>query len=89
MNYWGDLKLVRIFGSATGFVDASVKCLETNECEDDKEWIVNIHAEIIYRGYFDWGPNIPATIIGAKFGGWYGIIANVAILLAKGSNRYL
>ncbi len=31
------------------------------------------------------GPNIPAAIIGAKFGGWYGITANVAILLAKGA----
>jgi len=62
-----------------------VRCLETNECEEDKEWIVNIHAEITYRGHFDWGPNIPAAIIGAKYGGWYGLAANVAILLAKGA----
>jgi hypothetical protein len=55
-------------------VNVDVKC--TAECE---EWEIHSRIDVLYTGYFDWGPNLWATVIGLRAGIWGAIGANVAL----------
>jgi hypothetical protein len=59
-NEWSYLKLFRLYGFATGFVNIDVKCTDTEAC-DKREWEIHQQIDVSYHGYKDIGPNTAAV----------------------------
>jgi RHS repeat-associated protein len=82
-SWWGYLAFLRVYGHADGFVNIDVGCRA--EREDDcgqrsqREWEIHSRINIRYSGYFDWGPNIYATLIGMRAGFVGALGANAAL----------
>lgn len=59
-NEWSYLKLFRLYGFATGFVNIDVQCTDTEAC-DKREWEIHQQIDVSYHGYKDIGPNTAAV----------------------------
>lgn len=82
-SWWGYLAFLRIYGHADGFVSIDVGCTAEREDEcgqkSSKDWEIHSKINIRYSGYFDWGPNLYATLVGARAGFVGALGANAAI----------
>ncbi len=81
LDPFGYLKILRIYGNASGLLVASVRC--DDECGDS--WEMHNTYEISVNGHVDVGPNVYATALGlATRNPLITIGANVALALLKG-----
>ena len=73
-SIWGYLKIIRLQGHASGYVNLDVRCVD-----DCKEWEVHDQVAVDAQGTFDAGPNIYALAAGFVAGPYAGLSVNMTI----------
>jgi len=82
-NWWGYVELVTIHGRVSGTLSASVRCTDTDDCGNTRQWTVSGSANPSYSGSINIGPNLYAALVGIRFGIYGSIAANIAIIIAR------
>jgi RHS repeat-associated protein len=67
LDEWGFLKVFRVHGFASGYVNLDVSCRDWGECAR-REWEVHERIGLSYGGYKDLGPNLIAAGAGTTAG---------------------
>jgi RHS repeat-associated protein len=79
LNEWGYLKVFRVHGYASGYVNLDVGCRDKGECSRDS-WEVHRKIGLSYNGYKDLGPNLIAAGAGTAAGPLAGVATGIVTL---------
>jgi RHS repeat-associated protein len=79
LDAWGFLKVIRVHGYASGYINLDVKCSDSDSCLDN-EWEVHEQIDVSYRGYKDFGPNMIASGAGTAAGPLAGVATGIVTI---------
>jgi RHS repeat-associated protein len=81
-DWFGYLQIVRVSGTVGGVIQASVRCVDDENCSQ-QSWEMHRDYPVSVSGSVGVGPNLYATAIGLRFGPYAAIGANVVLATAK------
>ncbi len=79
LDAWGFMKVLRIHGYASGYINLDVKCSDSDSCSDT-EWEVHEQVDVSYRGHKDFGPNMIASGAGTAAGPLAGVATGIVTI---------